>query len=119
MSIISPEPNGVPSMKTGLTVTNPSSVIQSTSPSDSAGRAKALQAVEARTGVHSPHKSDRLSNAGVNQLRAALKTRLEVRPEVVERGRRLAADPAYPSLNIIRHISARIVSSLGLADVLS
>jgi hypothetical protein len=39
-----------------------------------------------------------------------------VRPEIVERGRRLAADPAYPSLDIIRHISVRIVRSLGLAD---
>ena len=105
-------------MKTGLTVANPSSVIHSTSPSDPAGRAKAIPDVEARTGVHSPIESVRLSTVGGRQLPDAPRARSEVRPEIVERGRRLAADPAYPSLDVIRHISVRIVRSLGLADAL-
>jgi hypothetical protein len=94
-------------------------MIQPTSPSDAAGRAKALQALEAQAGAHSPIKSDRLSTAGTDGLRAALKAQPEVRPEVVERGRTLAADPAYPSPDIIRHISALIVSSPDLANALS
>jgi hypothetical protein len=118
-SIISPEPNGVPSMKTGLTVTTPSSMIQPTSPSDAAGRAKALQAAATRTSLPSNATSDRLSTAGIDQLRAALKAQPEIRPEAVERGRALAADPAYPSPDIIRHISAQIVGSPDLADAVS
>jgi len=106
-------------MKSGLTVTNPPSMIQSTSHSDAAARAKALQALETRPSVHSAVKSDRLSTAATDQLRAALKAQPEIRPDVVERGRRLAADPAYPSADIIRHISAAIVRSPDLADVVS
>ena len=105
-------------MKSGLTVTNPPSMIQSTSPSDAAGRAKALQALETQASVRSPVKSDRLSTTGIDHLRAALKAQPEVRPEVVARGRQLAADPAYPSADIIRHISAQIVGSPDLADAL-
>jgi len=105
-------------MKTGLTVTNPPSMIQSTSPSDAAGRVNALQAATARTGVRSTVKGDRLSTAGIDQLRAALKAQPEIRPEVVERGRTLAADPAYPSPEIIRHISAQFVDSPDLSESL-
>jgi len=117
MSIIPPEPNGVPSMKTGLTVTNPSSMIQPTSPSDAAGRAKAVQSVESQASAHSQIKGDRLSTSGVDHLRAALKAQPEVRPEVVQRGRALAADPGYPSPEIIRHISAQILGSPDLSEV--
>ena len=104
-------------MKSGLTVTNPPSMIQSTSSSDAAGRAKALQALEHRTVTLPAVKGDRLSTAGIDQLRAALKAQPEVRPEVVQRGRSLAADPGYPSAAIIRHISAQIVRSPDLAEI--
>jgi hypothetical protein len=106
-------------MKSGLTVTNPPSMIQPTSPSDAAGRAKALQALEHATPAPPTAKNDRLSTAGSDQLRAALKAQPEVRPEVVQRGRALAADPAYPSADIIKHISAKIVNSPDLAEALS
>lgn len=119
MSIIPSESNGVPSMRTGLTVNNPPSMIQSTSNSDAAGRAQALAAAEAQSAVHAPMKRDRLSTAGADYLRAALQAQPEIRPEVVERGRALAADPAYPSSEIIRHISAQIVGSPDPADEVS
>jgi hypothetical protein len=115
-SIKPPEPNGVPSTKTGLTVTTPSAMIQSTSLSDAAGRAKALQAVNSSASVRVPAKNDRLSTAGTNHLRAALKAYPEIRPEVVARGRTLAADPAYPSPEIIQQISAQIVRSPDLSN---
>jgi hypothetical protein len=103
-------------MKTGLTVTNPPSMIQSTSLSDAAGRAQALQPVVASpAGVHTPAKTDSLSTNGIDQLHAALKSSPEIRPEVVARGRALAADPSYPSFQIIQHISAQIVNSPDLS----
>ena len=103
-------------MKTGLTVTNPPSMIQSTSLSDAAGRSQPLpSAVPVPASVSALAKNDSLSTNGIDRLRAALKSSPEIRPDVVERGRALAADPAYPSLAIIRHVSAKIVNSPDLA----
>jgi hypothetical protein len=107
-------------MKTGLTVTTPTLMIQSTSLSDAAGRAQALQStLVSQAGARTPVKSDSLSTTGIDQLRAALKSSPEIRPEVVARGRALAADPEYPSLQIIRHISAQFVNSPDLSNVAS
>lgn len=49
-------------------------------------------------------------------LRSSLQQVPEIRPEVVERARALAADPAYPSADIIRKISADIVNSPDLSE---
>ena len=49
-------------------------------------------------------------------LRASLQQVPEIRPEVVERARALAADPAYPSDSIISKISAKIVNSPDLTQ---
>ncbi len=49
-------------------------------------------------------------------LRTSLQQVPEVRPEVVERARALAADPAYPSDAIIRKISSAIVNSPDLSE---
>ena len=49
-------------------------------------------------------------------LRAGLQQVPEVRLEVVERARALAADPAYPSDDIIRQVSAAIVNSPDLSE---
>jgi hypothetical protein len=103
-------------MKIGLTVANPSSMIQSTSLSTAAARAQALQPVKATaSNVSTPVGTDNLSTNGINQLRAALKATPEARPEVVARGQALAADATYPSAPIIRHVSARIVNSPDLS----
>jgi hypothetical protein len=93
-------------------------MIQPTSPSDAAGRAQALQTAQVRANVQTSVKSDQLSTAGTDQLRAALKACPEIRPEVVARGQALAADPSYPSIDIIRHVSAQIVNSPDLANVI-
>ena len=87
-------------------------MIQSTSLSDAAGRAQALQLrVASQASVYAPAKNDSLSTNGIDQLRVALKSSPEIRSEVVERGKALAADPSYPSVAIIRQVSAKIVNS--------
>jgi hypothetical protein len=92
-------------------------MIQSTSLSDAAGRPQALpSAAPVPANVSTPAKNDNLSTTGIDRLRAALKSSPEIRPEVVERGRALAADPAYPSLAIIWHVSAKIVNSPDLTS---
>lgn len=49
-------------------------------------------------------------------LRANLQEVPEIRAEVVERARALAADPSYPSDKIIRQISRAIVNSPDLSE---
>jgi hypothetical protein len=44
-------------------------------------------------------------------LKAKLSSQPEVRSEVVARGRALAADPSYPSVQIISAVARRIVQS--------
>ena len=66
-------------------------------------------------------------NGPVDQIHidkaSALRTNLqqvpEVRPEVVERAKALAADPSYPSDGIIHAISRTIVNSPDLSEDLS
>ena len=60
---------------------------------------------------------ERLSTDQSQALRAALARTPEVRSEVVARGRALAADPAYPSPEIIGRLSALIVRSDDLTEV--
>jgi hypothetical protein len=93
-------------------------MIQPTSPSDAAGRAQALQTAQVRANLQTSVKGDQLSTAGTDQLRAALKAYPEIRTDVVARGQKLAADPSYPSPEIIRQISAQIVNSPDLANVI-
>jgi len=93
-------------------------MIDSTSSSDRAFRANAVP-VEI-TNHAAPNSTgdqrDRLSIAAAEQLQTALANQPEVRPEVVARGRALAADPDYPSAAIIRSVAAVIISSPDLSE---
>ena len=60
---------------------------------------------------------ERLSTEHSKALQAALARTPEVRPEVVERGRALAADPSYPSAAIISRLSALMVRSEDLTEI--
>lgn len=60
--------------------------------------------------------SDQIHIDKAASLRASLQQVPEIRPEVVERARALAADPAYPSDDIIRNVSAVIVNSPDLSE---
>ena len=55
--------------------------------------------------------ADRFAPEHTAALKAALSNQPEVRPEVVARGRELAADPSYPSSAILRQVGRVILNS--------
>ncbi|HYC71886.1 MAG TPA: hypothetical protein VEB66_11805 [Opitutaceae bacterium] len=59
--------------------------------------------------------ADRFSPEHTTALRAALGRHPEVRPDVVERGRALAADPSWPSPEILHRVGELILSAPDLA----
>ena len=62
---------------------------------------------------------DQLSTDGVDKLRNLIASEPEVRPEVVEKGRALAADPDYPSSDVVQRMAGLLVNSPDLSDDLS
>jgi hypothetical protein len=52
--------------------------------------------------------SDKLSAEMTDKVRASLAAMPEIRPEVVERGRQLAANPNWPTPEIINNIAGMI-----------
>ena len=63
-----------------------------------------------------PVETDRLSAASQEALQAALRQQPEVRPEVVENGRKLAVDGNYPPREIIRQLSEMLMKSADLSE---
>jgi len=61
-------------------------------------------------------EQDSLSLDQAGTLSSALSGEPEVRPDVVERGRALAADPNYPSMSIIGQVASQIVNSPDLSE---
>ncbi len=60
--------------------------------------------------------ADQLSLDKVELLRQALAAQPEIRPEVVERGRVLAADPSWPTPGILRKVSEIILRAPDLSE---
>ncbi len=59
---------------------------------------------------------DRISTDQAAFLRSELARQPEVRTEVVERARGLAADPQYPPTEVQRHVAAQILASPDLSE---
>jgi hypothetical protein len=59
---------------------------------------------------------DRISTEHAEFLRSELQRQPEVRPEVVERARGLAADSSYPPIEVSRHVAAQIIASPDLSE---
>ncbi len=92
-------------------------MIHSASTSLSAARSDAIAAaLNPSASRVSGNASDRIHIDMPVALRASLQQVPEIRPEVVERARALAADPAYPSAEVIGKISAAIVNSPDLSE---
>ncbi|HLP26769.1 MAG TPA: hypothetical protein VK477_13895 [Acidobacteriota bacterium] len=60
--------------------------------------------------------ADRFSAEQSATLRAALAAQPEIRPEVVARGKELAADPSYPSEAILRKVGEALLKSPDLTE---
>jgi hypothetical protein len=63
-----------------------------------------------------PPRRDLFSSSGAAQLRAELLRQPEIRPEVVARGRALAADPSYPPLSVVTSVARQILAAPDLSN---
>jgi hypothetical protein len=92
-------------------------MIHSASSSSASARNDAIAAASAASAQRVTRgPSDQIHIDKAAALRASLQQVPEIRPEVVERARALAADPSYPSDAIVRRISAAIVNSPDLSE---
>ncbi|MBL9202605.1 MAG: hypothetical protein JNL39_18985 [Opitutaceae bacterium] len=64
-----------------------------------------------------PSQPNGITGDSVTFLRTQLAEQPEVRPEVVERARALAADPDYPSIEIVQRIAEQILGAPDLSEV--
>lgn len=90
-------------------------MINSTSPSDRTARTDAIPTAAAKVAVRGPG-ADHFTAQHSAALKAALAAQPEIRPEVVQRAAALAADPSYPSVDILRSVAAQIVHSPDLSN---
>jgi hypothetical protein len=92
-------------------------MISSTSPADRSGRPENI-ATNTRPPMRRPQaRPDEISTQGAAFLRAELARQPEVRPEVVERARALAADPDYPPASVVRHVAEQILGAPDLSEI--
>lgn len=61
-------------------------------------------------------RTDRISTEQAEFLRSELARQPAVRPEVVARGRELAADPSYPSMEVMRNVAQQIIAAPDLSE---
>lgn len=85
-------------------------MIDSTSPSDRALRSDSAIPTGPKAPVNRTG-SDCFSARNSAILKEALANCPEIRPEIVARGRELAADPGYPSADILRKIGAVLLAT--------
>jgi hypothetical protein len=85
-------------------------MIHSTSSSDRTTRPDAVTPAPHVPPARGP-EADRFAAEHSAALRAALARHPEVRPEVVERARALAADPAYPPADVLRRVGEILLGS--------
>ncbi len=90
-------------------------MINSTSSSDRTNRAEPILAPAPKTATTVSAK-DNFSASNTAVLRNALEAQPEIRPEVVARGKVLAADPTYPSTSVLRAVGAKILNSPDLSE---
>lgn len=90
-------------------------MIHSTSSSDRTARTDAVPPVAPKPAVRGP-QADHFSAGNSAALREALASQPEIRPEVVARGRELAADPAYPPPAVLREVAGAILRAPDLTD---
>jgi hypothetical protein len=63
-----------------------------------------------------PPAGDQVSTERAKFLATELDRQPAIRPEMVQRGMALAADPSYPSASILKKIATQIVASPDLSE---
>jgi hypothetical protein len=93
-------------------------MIHLTSSSDRAGGADAvsLNLPKAAERPATPDLADSVSTANADDLRSALASQPEIRPDVVARGKALAADPNYPSADLLKRMAGAILGAPDLSE---
>ena len=91
-------------------------MISSTSSTDRTVRPELVSAKGPASERPLAPRPDQISTESAAFLRAELERQPEIRPEVVERGRALAADPNYPSFEIMGDVARQILSSPDLSE---
>jgi hypothetical protein len=90
-------------------------MIHSTSSSDRTARTENVPAITQKPVVRGPG-ADRFSAEQSSTLRSALAAQPEIRPDVVARGKELAANPNYPSIDILRSVAGKLIASPDLTQ---
>jgi hypothetical protein len=91
-------------------------MISSTSSPDRTPRADAITAPGQSTPRPVAPRPDQISTEHAAFLRSELERQPQVRPEVVERARGLAADSNYPPPEVSRHVAAQILAAPDLSE---
>jgi hypothetical protein len=91
-------------------------MIQSASSPDRTPRTDLVQAAGQATPRAAGPKPDRITTDQAAFLRSQLERQPEIRPEVVERARGLAADSQYPPPEVVRHVAATILAAPDLSE---
>jgi hypothetical protein len=91
-------------------------MINSTTATDRTTQLAAVAALSPKTPRPPTQRSDQLSTENAAYLHAALARQPEIRPEVVERAKNLAADPNYPSAATLQRVGQFILNSPDLTE---
>lgn len=91
-------------------------MISSTTSTDRSARPELVPATAVTRQRTSRLPADQISTEGAEFLRAELKRQPEIRSEMVARGRALAADPNYPSMEVLRKVAHQILKSPDLTE---
>lgn len=91
-------------------------MISSTSSTDRAARPDLVSTPGPSSGRPYAPRPDQISTESAAFLRSELARQPEIRPEVVERARALAADPDYPPPAVLRDVAQQILNSPDLSE---
>lgn len=91
-------------------------MISSTSSPDRTPRPELVSAAGQATTRQAAARPDHMSTENAEFLRAELVRQPEIRAEVVERARGLAADSTYPPFEVARHVAAQILAAPDLSE---
>jgi hypothetical protein len=91
-------------------------MINSTTSTDRTTHAEAIAVSGQPSRRPAAPRADQLSTESAAFLRSELNRQPEIRPEAVERAKVLAADPNYPSKEVLKHVGAMILNSADLSE---